>query len=87
MYDDVRSLHSGIHEKCAENPGMVLWWLFGKPIEGMVVTDLNVFWCISGYAIMKKYSMAVRVWDGTRQVPLSRLRLRLRLGTVPRHAK
>ena len=30
---------------------MVPWWLLSRPIEGLDMSDLDMFWCLSGYAI------------------------------------
>ena len=43
---------------CAEEAGMVFQWLLGKPIDGVEILGMGMFWRISGNAMAKMYIKA-----------------------------
>ena len=66
MYEKNRSTDPYFDERCALEPGESLYWLVGKPINGVDVGTMMDIWRISGKYILEVYWRTLRQREGDR---------------------
>ena len=59
MFERINEVYPHFDDKCREEPGEIVFWLLGKPINGVDIDTMFEIWKVAGYGILNIYWSAI----------------------------
>ena len=64
MYEDIRAVDPQFDERCAKEPGEIVYWLLGKHIADVDIDVMMEIWKVAGVCIVEMYHRMIKRREG-----------------------